>query len=139
MNPPSNPPPPRLNLAVATRDGFRVNAHLGEARSLRIYQPGPQGPVFLEERPAPPPGGGAERWQALAASLEDCSALLVNGVGGSPRRALEEAGLDVLVLEGSIYEALGALFAGQGPGRLEKLTPFKCGESCEGAGKGCGA
>ena len=127
----------RLNLAVATRDGLRLNAHLGEARSLRIYRPGPFGPVFLEERPTPPPGAG--RWAALAATLQDCTALLVNGVGGSPQRTLEAGGLRVLVLEGAITVALGTLFAGGEPGPLEHHRPFKCGESCAGPGGGCGA
>ena len=128
--------PARPNLAVASRDGFLVSAHLGEAPSLRIYGPGP---VFLEERPAPAPGGGSARWAALAEALQDCSALIVNGVGGSPRRTLEAAGLKVHVLEGLISEALAAVFAGAAPGHLEKRRPFKCGESCAGAGNGCGA
>ncbi len=75
----------------------------------------------------------------MSASLGDCSALVVNGVGGSPRTALEAGGLRVFVLEGLISEALDALFAGRQPGHLEKRRPFKCGESCAGAGTGCGA
>jgi nitrogen fixation protein NifB len=129
----------RPNIAVASRDGFLVSAHLGEARTLRIYAPGPGGPECIEERLTPPPGGGMTRWAALAASLKDCSALVVNGVGGSPRHTLEADGLKVHVLEGLISEALEALFAGTAPGHLEKRRPFKCGESCAGAGNGCGA
>ena len=45
----------------------------------------------------------------------------------------------VFVLEGLISEALGALFQDRAPGHLEKRRPFKCGESCAGAGNGCGA
>jgi nitrogen fixation protein NifB len=128
--------PARTRIAVASRDGFLVSAHLGEARSLRIYDPGP---VLLEERPTPKPGGGMSRWAALADTLKDCSALVVNGVGGSPRLVLEEGGLKVHVLEGLIADALDALFTGGAPGHLEKRRPFKCGESCAGAGNGCGA
>jgi nitrogen fixation protein NifB len=131
--------PARARIAVATRDGFLVSAHLGEALSLRVYGLGPAGPELMEERATPPPGGGAARWAALAASLGDCSALVVNGVGGSPRTTLEAGGLRVFVLEGLISEALEALFAGRQPGHLEKRRPFKCGESCAGAGTGCGA
>jgi len=129
----------RPNIAVATREGFLVSAHLGEAKTLRIYTQGPQGPVFLEERLAPPPGGGSSRWSTLARTLKDCRALAVNGVGESPRHTLEESGLPIFVLEGLISDALGALFAGRAPGHLEKRRPFKCGESCAGAGNGCGA
>ena len=137
--PPQPLDPARPNIAVATREGFLVSAHLGEVPSLRIYAPGPDGPRLLEERPTPPRGGGMARWAALAATLEDCSVLAVNGVGGSPRATLEAGGLRVFVLEGLISEALDALFDGREPGHLEKRRPFKCGESCAGAGSGCGA
>jgi nitrogen fixation protein NifB len=129
----------RPYIAVASREGFLVSAHLGEARSLRIYSFGESGPEFLEERAAPPPGGGMSRWASLAATLKDCRALAVNGVGTSPRTTLEGTGLKVHVLEGLISEALYTLFDGREPGHLEKRRPFKCGESCEGAGNGCGA
>ena len=129
----------RPYIAVASREGFLVSAHLGEVRSLRIYGLGEHGPELLEERPAPPPGGGMARWSELAETLKDCHAIAVNGVGGSPKATLEGAGLAVHVLEGLISEALAALFNGRAPGHLEKRRPFKCGESCAGAGNGCGA
>jgi len=129
----------RPYIAVASREGFLVSAHLGEARSLRIYGLGESGPEFLEERAAPPPGGGMGRWSNLAETLKDCRALAVNGVGHSPRNTLEGAGLKVHVLEGLISEALHTLFGGLAPGHLEKRRPFKCGESCAGTGGGCGA
>ena len=129
----------RPYIAVASREGFLVSAHLGEARSLRIYKLGTEGPELLEERLAPPPGGGMNRWAELAETLKDCRALAVNGVGESPRVTMEASGLRVFVLEGLISEALKALFVGREPGHLEKRRPFKCGESCAGAGNGCGA
>jgi nitrogen fixation protein NifB len=133
------PDPARPRIAVATREGFLVSAHLGEARSLRIFALGEHGPEYLEERPTPPPGGGMARWAALGETLSDCWAVVVNGVGGAPRTTLEASGLQIFVLEGLISEALQALFAGREPGHLEKRRPFKCGESCAGAGNGCGA
>jgi nitrogen fixation protein NifB len=126
-------------IAVASRDGFLVSAHLGEARTLRIYKWGPSGPEFIEERLTPPAGGGTARWAALAETLKDCRALVVNGVGGSPRKTLEENRIPVFVLEGLISEALSDLFSNRTPGHMEKRRPFKCGESCAGAGNGCGA
>jgi nitrogen fixation protein NifB len=129
----------RPYIAVATREGFLVSAHLGEARTLRVYAMGALGIEFVEERMAPPAGGGTARWEALAQTLKDCRALVVNGVGGSPKHTLESAGLPIFVLEGLISDALGALFEGRAPGHLEKRRPFKCGESCAGAGNGCGA
>lgn len=129
----------RPYIAVASRDGFLVSAHLGEAKILRIYGQGASGPELIGERLAPPPGGGAGRWNELAATLQDCRALVVNGVGESPKQTLIRANLPVFVLEGLISDALKALFSDRAPGHLEKRKPFKCGESCAGAGNGCGA
>ena len=126
-------------IAVATRDGFLVSAHLGEAKTLKIYGQGEQGPELVGERLAPPPGGGGERWRALASELKDCRALVVNGAGEAPKQALMRAELPVFVLEGLITDALRSLFEDRAPGHLEKRRPFKCGESCSGAGNGCGA
>jgi nitrogen fixation protein NifB len=131
--------PSRPYIAVASREGFLVSAHLGEARSLRIYRQGAGEPEFMEERLAPLPGGGLSRWVELADTLKDCRALAVYGVGAAPRSILETRGLPIFVLEGLISEALHALFQGREPGHLEKRRPFKCGESCAGAGSGCGA
>jgi nitrogen fixation protein NifB len=129
----------RPYIAVASRDGFLVSAHLGEAKIIRIYGLGANGPELVGERLAPPPGGGAGRWNELALTLSDCRALVVNGVGESPKQTLIRANLPVFVLEGLISDALKALFANRAPGHLEKRKPFKCGESCAGAGNGCGA
>jgi len=129
----------RPYIAVASRDGFLVSAHLGEAKIIRIYGEGINGPELVGERLAPPPGGGASRWNDLAETLKDCRALVVNGVGESPKQTLIRASLPVFVLEGLISDALKALFQDRAPGHLEKRRPFKCGESCAGAGNGCGA
>ncbi len=52
--------PDRPYVAVATLKGALVNLHLGEAASFQIWGPKePQGFQLIEERPAPPSGGGA--------------------------------------------------------------------------------
>ena len=131
-------PPHRANIAVATREGWLVNGHLGAMTALSIYAPEGQGFRLLEKRDTPVPGGGADRWRELATQLADCKTLLAHGVGPSPRRTLEESGIEVLEAEGLIEDALGALFAQRPlPAGMARRS-IGCGGGCGGTGQGCG-
>ena len=66
----------------------------------------------VDTRPAPPPGGGAERWAALAETLKDCRALLVASAGQAPRTALAAHGIQVVMMEGLVEEGLRAVYSG---------------------------
>jgi nitrogen fixation protein NifB len=128
----------RANIAVATREGWLINGHLGTIERLSVYQPDGQGYHLLEQRIAPAPGSGTERWRMLAQALSDCRALLAGGVGPTPRRVLEEAGIEVLEAEGLIEDALGPLFRLQPlPTRMSRRFAG-CGGGCGGTGHGCG-
>jgi nitrogen fixation protein NifB len=127
-----------LLAAVASREGFFVNQHLGEADRLFIFRVGGDGTVVAQSaRPLPPPGGGDERWAEVVRTVSDCDALFASGLGAAPRRALEGAGIRVHVVEGLAAEALRAAAAGR---NLEYLAPrAACGSGCSGsASGGCG-
>jgi nitrogen fixation protein NifB len=129
---------PRPNIAVATREGWLINGHLGAVDTLSIYTPAEKGFRLLEQRQTPDPGSGMARWRRLAVVLADCRALLTSGVGPSPRQALEESGLKVLEAEGLIEDALPPLFANQPlPSRMARRF-VGCGGGCGGTGQGCG-
>ena len=81
---PAAPDDNRPCVAVATMEGMLVNQHLGEAQRLAVYDRGPDGFRLIETRPTPPPGGGRDRWLALAKTLHDCRALLVASAGQAP-------------------------------------------------------
>ena len=83
---PFNPEEDRPHVAVATLEGVLVNQHLGEAEMISVFGRGEQGFHLVERRQAPPPGGGSQRWMALAEMLKDCRALLVASAGGRPAR-----------------------------------------------------
>ena len=68
---------------------------------------------MLEERPAPRPGGGADRWWAMAEILKDCRAVLVSGIGDTPQAILSEAGVEPVVMTGFIEMALNAIYGGR--------------------------
>ena len=132
------PPPPesqRPFVAVASREGVLVNLHLGQATEMQIWGPGPMGGFqHLESRPAPEPGGGAKRWQELAERLSDCRAVLVSGIGETPRQVLAGAGVQAVEMTGFIDQGLSAIYAGQDLGALA----VRKGKACCVGGKGGG-
>ena len=133
----------RPYVAVATLEGALVNQHLGEADRLAIFEPNAALPGsfrLIEIRRTPDEGGGEARWAALADSLKDCRAILVNAAGPAPQKALSSRGLKVIEMDGLIEEGLKAVFAGQPiPASMKRrFTGCGAGISCKGTGTGCG-
>ncbi len=133
---PLNPGEDRPYVAVATLEGVLVNQHLGEAEELAIFARDANGFRRLENRPTPPPGGGQNRWLALAQALGDCRALLVASAGASPSGVLKAQGIRVVMMEGLIEEGLEAVYR-----NVEIRAPLRvqhrCGSGCAGTGTGC--
>jgi len=137
---PKNPGEHRPFIAVASIEGVLVNQHLGEADRFLVYalDEDKRSCSLVDSRPAPPPGGGKDRWEALAERLADCRALLVNSAGDSPKNVLNAKGIDVLSLEGVIEEAVFGVFTGQDLKHLMKSSQIHaCKSGCSGAGNGC--
>jgi nitrogen fixation protein NifB len=131
-------PPERPCVAVATREGVLVNLHLGEADSFQIWGPGETGGFqCLETRPAPPAGGGGNRWRLLAQALHDCRAVLVSALGETPRAVLTEAGVVPLEMTGFIEMGLEAVYNGGGAASL-KARRRGLAQGCTGTGLGTG-
>lgn len=127
----------RPYVAVASLEGVLVNQHLGEAERLWIYAQDQGELRFVEMRNTPEAGSGTTRWRTLAETLHDCSAVIVSGVGRSPRQVLEEEGLKVLEMAGLISEGLATYFnTGDIPPRMRKRM-VACGSECSGSGAGC--
>ncbi len=124
----------RPYIAVASMEGMLVNQHLGEAQELLIYSKD----GLIEKRKTPESGGGMQRWQALAEMLDDCRALLVSGIGKNPQETLKRHGVNVMVVEGMIDDAVALLFKGEQINHLVKRQRTTCGEACSGTGGGCG-
>jgi len=130
----------RPYVAVATKEGMLVNLHLGEAPSFQIWTQNGQGFKLVAERPAPPPGAGAQRWWDLAEVLKDCRALLVSALGDTPRAILEESGIQPLEMGGFIELGLQAVYQG-GPMEILKGRRGGLARGCSGPGsrRGCDA
>ncbi len=140
---PLNPKEKRPYVAVATREGMLVNQHLGEAREFTIFGIDPEDEeefIQLETRPAPEPGGRDNRWGAMADTLKDCRAILVNAAGSSPKKALTEAGVQVIEMAGMIDEGLSHIFHAQplSPSLKREFKSCGSGVTCGGDGTGCG-
>jgi nitrogen fixation protein NifB len=128
----------RPYVAVASMEGVLVNQHLGEAAQLMIYGERDGRLGLIEARPTPEPGSGGQRWRELAAKLADCRAVLVSGAGETPCAALGVRGIDVIVCEGLIEEAVRAVFAGERLNHLAVRPQRACGSGCGGNQMGCG-
>ena len=126
----------RPYVAVASREGVLVNLHLGEADSFQIWGPEGQGFRLLEERPAPPPGGGDQRWWEMAEVLQDCRAVLISALGETPAAILSDAGVVPVEMSGFIEVGLSRIYSGE---PLSSLKGRKGGltHACKGMGKGC--
>ena len=138
---PKNPEENRPFIAVGSIEGVLINQHLGEADRFLIYALDKENKscMLVDSRQAPPPGGGKERWAALAEILYDCRALLVNSAGDSPVSVLTAHGIEVLSIEGVIEEAVYGMFTGQNLKHLIKSSQIHaCKSGCSGTGNGCG-
>jgi nitrogen fixation protein NifB len=130
--------PGRSRVAVASYEGLMINQHLGEAMELLIFSENGEGYELVEKRKAPSKGQGDLRWIELAKRLDDCSFLLVNGVGSKPAEVLHRVGISVVEMAGLINDGLDAVYKGKKLKAVIKTNPGKCGDSCSGTGTGCG-
>jgi nitrogen fixation protein NifB len=121
----------RPRVAVASMEGVLVNQHLGVADIHKIYEKSGSDYVLVDERLCPS-GGSDNRWEALAAQLSDCRAVLVSAAGEAPRKVLEAAGVAALEMEGLIEDCLEAVYDGG------DLTSLKARRNGMGSNCGCG-
>jgi len=94
-----------------------VDEHLGQAARFLIYGPEEGLMVLRGVRPAPAPGGGDARWEAVAELLDDCFALLASGAGEKPRAILARRGVRILVCDGGVEGSVDALLGGGKKGK----------------------
>ena len=128
----------RPYVAVASLEGMLVNQHLGETGKFMIWQKDDEGFSIVEERIAPPPGGGIGRWQAITRLLYDCRAILVADMGESPKKIFTKAGLAPVTMSGFIEAGLHAVYSGHDFSMLKRRAKKSCGSTCLGTGTGCG-
>jgi nitrogen fixation protein NifB len=67
-------------------------------------------------------------------TISDCHTLLVSGIGETPKRALAEAGIETVVVEGLIDDAVAAVMKGDSLRHMIKRAVSSC---SGGGGGGC--
>jgi nitrogen fixation protein NifB len=106
---------------------------------MYIFEQSRNGYHFVETRHTPPEGIGIERWRELASkTLVDCRAVLVAGIGETPMKVMQENGIRVVQMNGLIDTGLDAIYLNLPLKTLCRSEYSQCGESCRGAGSGCG-
>jgi nitrogen fixation protein NifB len=130
----------RPYVAVVTLEGVLVNQHLGEAIRFQIWGEDGKGCYrCIEERKAPPPGGGSQRWFNISRILADCRAILVNDLGDSPKEMLKKRGIQPITMTGFIERGLEAVYTGKGVNSLQgRMRKCSTKGACVGGGNGCG-
>lgn len=132
------PPQKRPYVAVASEEGILVNQHLGEARSFGIWEQNENTFKLVENRTAPSAGTGIRRWHQLSKILGDCRAVLVSGVGQTPKGILSKSGVKVLEAAGFIEDGLQVLYGNTNPEILKGRRTSCADGTCTGSGGGCG-
>lgn len=128
----------RQYVAVATLEGVLINQHLGEAREFQIWERNGDSYKKVEDRKTAQAGGGVKRWHQLAKILGDCRAVLVSGVGETPKNILTKAGVKPVEASGFIEDGLQIIFDNK-PNKLIKGRRTSCADgTCTGTGGGCG-
>ena len=109
-----NKPMPHLRVAVASRDGLRVDQHFGQAEDFLVYEVNAIGPALLERRTvADHARGDEDPRQTILRMLADCPVLLVAKIGVTPQEMLAGAGIEAsdLHVGKGIDAALAEVFA----------------------------
>lgn len=114
-----HPDKSRPNVAVVSSNGMDIDLHLGQASKILIYGPREQDglPCLLETRLMPEPGGGSNRWETLAAMLDDCFVLVTANAGDSPKKILLSHNISVLISADGIAETVDVLYGGGKKGK----------------------
>lgn len=125
-------------FAVTTLEGLLVNAHLGKAEDISIFQWEDNQATFIEKRQTPVEGGGDQRWLDLCSLIKDCDYLFTSGIGMKPKDILYKEGIKSFELEGLIEESAKNIYNGKSINHLIKREVSRCDIKSKGGGGGCG-
>jgi lactoylglutathione lyase len=104
-----------LRVAVATRDGQRVDLHFGQAESFRIFDVDFEGSRFAEVRLIAEHAlnEDEDKRETIYRMMGDCSSLLVAKIGSTPQEALAKIGVEATNIYAGkdVVDALRDLYA----------------------------
>ena len=87
---------PALRVAVATRDGQRIDLHFGAADSFWVFDVDSDGPRLLEDRQIVQHALSEteDKRETIYRMIGDCAVLLVAKIGVTPQEALAKLGVE---------------------------------------------
>ncbi|MDQ0505132.1 lactoylglutathione lyase [Xanthobacter agilis] len=104
---------PALRIAVASRDGARIDQHFGQTETFDIYNVTTDGPALVERRViAEHEREGEERRDTIYRLIGDCRMLLVAKIGATPQEVLASKGVEATDLHAGkgVAAALAEVF-----------------------------
>ncbi|MBR2255091.1 MAG: hypothetical protein IJ856_04680, partial [Candidatus Methanomethylophilaceae archaeon] len=98
-------------VAVATSDGVTVDSGFGNAPVFRIYSADGDGCRLVRESKvdtSPEVAGDSHRRhiEAVVKAIEGCGTVIVREIGPLPKKVLSNLGVEVVVAEGGVEEAV---------------------------------
>ncbi|PWB83822.1 MAG: lactoylglutathione lyase [Methylocystaceae bacterium] len=106
---------PALRVAVATRDGQRIDLHFGHADVFTVFDVDADGPHHVETRQVADHAQSEEedKRDTIYRMIADCAILLVGKIGATPQEALSARGVEATnrYAGRNVDEALRELYA----------------------------
>ncbi len=105
---------PHIRIAIASRDGLRIDQHFGQAEDFLVYEVTEAGPAPAERRIiAEHARGDEDPRDTISRMLADCPVLLVAKIGVTPQEKLAALGIEAsdLYAGKGIDAALAEVFA----------------------------
>ena len=105
---------PVLRIAVASRDGTRIDQHFGQTDAFHIYDVSGTGPALVERRAITDhERDGEDRRDTIYRMIGDCRMLLVAKIGVTPQEVLASQGIEATDLHAGkgVEAALAEVFA----------------------------
>ncbi len=116
---------PHLRIAVASRDGARVDQHFGQAEEFLVFDVTESGPSLVECRTVEAHARADEDTRdTICRMLADCGVLLVAKIGVTPQEKLAGAGIEASDLQSgrAIDAALAEVFAAKAAIRADQAV-----------------
>lgn len=91
-------PTPTVRIAVATKDGSKIDEHFGQAQTLDVYDLSAGGSALLERRVVGSycqgGAGDEDQRELILRAMADCRAVFASRIGDGPRKRLAQLGIE---------------------------------------------
>lgn len=115
----------KVRVAVATRNGERIDEHFGQADLLDVYEVTPGLAVLIERRAVENycqgGAGDEDKRELILRTIADCQAVFAARIGEGPRRRLKDAVIEPV--DAFAYEPVVAALLSWSQGKPGPQSP----------------